>query len=185
MVVVSGIAGTTEGSDQWYSCYIPVLPCGQLRQMVRLLPSLQDAACWLRKARLLEPSVEERAEVLKQMARAVQLLSARVSLSDSADGQKPAQQLPLVAPWASRDPEDDETRAVDASSDASGVDFRCALTSISCWVACITGGSALGMPVCRLEVLELALSHECTTIPSHDANKGSVTVLACALSASR
>ncbi len=98
----------------------------------RCSPSSQDAACWLRKAGLPDQPSKERAELLKEMARALQLLSARMALRDSAEGQKPARQVPLVAPWASREPEDDEMRAKDAPIAASGLDDRCALIKASC-----------------------------------------------------
>ena len=87
--------------------------------------SLQDAACWLRKARLAGQPLTELAELLKEMGRALQILSARVALCDKAAAQKPARQVPLVAPWASRDPEDDEMGPVDAPSAASGLDAGC------------------------------------------------------------
>lgn len=67
------------------------------------------------------------AELLKEMARALQILSARVALSDGAAAQKLAQQVPLVAPWASRDSEDDEMRLMHAPSTADGLDARCVL----------------------------------------------------------
>ena len=71
------------------------------------------------------------------MARALQLLSARMALCDSADGHKPAQQMPLVAPWASREPDDDEeARAMDAPSAGLGLDARCVLTRTSPLVTC-------------------------------------------------
>ena len=141
MLLGSEMLGTKEAAiSSRCSCF---LLCSQLLQPFGFSSLLQDAACWLRKARLLEQPWKERAALLGEMARAVQLLSARVSLSDSPDGQKPAQQLPLVAPWASRDPEDDEKRPVDASSHVSGLDGRCVHTITSCRVKCTKGSSAL------------------------------------------
>lgn len=123
----------TIGNGEWHCCVVSPFP--EICLQPTMLPFSQDAACWLRKARLSEHSLGQRAELLKEMARALQLLSARMALCNSADGQKPAQQAPLVAPWASREPEDEETRAKGLSPAASGLDDRCSLTGKSL-VAC-------------------------------------------------
>ena len=90
-----------------------------------MLIPLQDAASWLRKARLSEESLEGRTDLLNQMTRALQLLSARMSLSDSADSQLPAKKVPLVAPWASREEPEDDFSSVEAPAAIFGANGRC------------------------------------------------------------
>jgi len=89
-----------------------------------LIPS-QDAACWLRKARLSEESLEGCTNLLNHMTRALQLLSARMSLSDSADSQLPAKKAPLVAPWASGEEPEDEFISAKAPAAVLGASARC------------------------------------------------------------
>ncbi|CAK0739001.1 hypothetical protein CVIRNUC_001123 [Coccomyxa viridis] len=80
---------------------------------------VQDASCWLGKAKLPEQAQERRAGLLGEMARAVQLLSACATIQGSAVSVMQWKKAPLVAQWAPREDLSGSSIAAGAAADVS------------------------------------------------------------------
>ena len=93
----------------------------------------QDASCWLRKAKLPEQALERRAELLSEMARVVQLLSARATIQGSAVSVMPWKKAPLIAQWAPREDLSGSSIPVGAAADASVSVGRC-VKQLHCYI---------------------------------------------------
>ena len=79
----------------------------------------QDASCWLGKAKLPQQAQERRVGLLGEMARAVQLLSARATIQGSAVSVMQWKKAPLVAQWAPREDLSGSSIAAGAAADVS------------------------------------------------------------------
>ena len=85
---------------------------------------LQDAASWLSKARLPEQAAGMHSDLLRRLARALQLLSARLAHGEAPVSLPRPQKAPLLAPWASREEEGEDSTGARLAADSATLDAR-------------------------------------------------------------
>ena len=84
----------------------------------------QDTISWLRKTRLPEQAAGMHSDLLRRMTRALQLLSARLALSDAPVSLPRPQKVPLLVPWAIREEKGEASKYTRFAADSATSDAR-------------------------------------------------------------